>query len=175
MTEINIQELRERANNAKEIARPIADGVDWYIDEAGEINAIHQSEPITTEERLATIAYVVADDAIHLADVNTALLDEVERLREQYYNIADAIAPESESAEQLAQIARDTRYERNRLLEENETLKVQTSKNSFIELQLRCELSERITDLQIEIDDLKRSRDHWKQVAEHEYKIGKDE
>lgn len=33
-------------------------------------------------------------------------------------------------------------------------------------------LNECITDLQIEIDDLKRSRDHWKQTAQHQFRYG---
>jgi FtsZ-binding cell division protein ZapB len=43
-------------------------------------------------------------------------------------------------------------------------------------LQKRVEeleaLNECITDLQIEIDDLKRSRDHWKQTAQHQFRYG---
>ena len=33
-------------------------------------------------------------------------------------------------------------------------------------------LNECITDLQIEIDDLKRSRNHWKQTAQHQFRYG---
>lgn len=65
--------MTERALKAKEIARPIAETVDWYIDKTGVIFAIHQTEPISTEERLAIIAYVLANDVLNMESIITAL------------------------------------------------------------------------------------------------------
>lgn len=81
--ELKPSPIVERASDAREIARPIADTVDWYVDEAGAISAVHQSEPITTEERLAVIAYVVANDVLNLARVNEELNARIAELEEQ--------------------------------------------------------------------------------------------
>jgi len=63
------------------------------------------------------------DTAEQAAAELVALQTEVERLKGHYFQLADAIASESESCEQLCDIARKTRYERNALQEEVERLK----------------------------------------------------
>ena len=56
------------------------------------------------------------------------------------------------------------------------TTEIRKALDHIERLQKRVEeleaLNECITDLQIEIDDLKRSRDHWKQTAQHQFRYG---
>lgn len=66
-------ELIERAKNAREIAYPIASEVDWYTDDSGEINSVHNGGEVSTEQRMAVIAYVIAGDVLRLAHENGAL------------------------------------------------------------------------------------------------------
>ena len=60
-----LDELRYRAEQAQEITRPLADSVDWYLDENGGISSAHGAE-VSTEERLAVIACVLAADVLAL-------------------------------------------------------------------------------------------------------------
>ena len=58
--------IKTRALNAIEIATPIDKTINWYIDEHGEIDAVHQTDLISIEERLAVIAHALAHDVINL-------------------------------------------------------------------------------------------------------------
>lgn len=80
----------EARRDAKEQAQLVSD-----------INASQQSWIIKCAAAVARSARLESDLA--------AVREELERVRKDYYNVADALAPRSDSAEHLAQIARDLR------------------------------------------------------------------
>lgn len=65
--------MRNRAQDALEVTQPIAGNVDWYLDTAGQINAVHGAE-LDMTDRLAVIGQALALDVIDLLDTLERLL-----------------------------------------------------------------------------------------------------
>jgi len=66
MTERVLMIIKNRAVQAIQYAQPIHKNINWYVEDSGLIGAVHQLEPITTEERLAIITNVLADDVLQI-------------------------------------------------------------------------------------------------------------
>lgn len=65
MNDETLNPIIERAENAKEIARPIAERIRWGYDASGAL-VLFQAGAITAEERLAVIMSALANDATNL-------------------------------------------------------------------------------------------------------------
>lgn len=87
VTQDVLMTIKKRAVDAIEIVAPIDRTLNWYIDSAGNIFAVHQTEPVSIEERLAVIAHAVADDVINLIyeiEAKTKLADGLSEMVEMY-------------------------------------------------------------------------------------------
>ncbi len=87
MTQDVLMTIKKRAVDAIEIVAPIDRTLNRYIDSAGNIFAVHQTEPVSIEERLAVIAHAVADDVINLIyeiEAETKRADGLSEMVEMY-------------------------------------------------------------------------------------------